>query len=403
MAGGERFSHLPYLAIGRDILCDLFGLKNMPLAASSLSRLFAKLTSWIRIEILATRLWDYIFSWIPFAEIGADWLDLDSSVITRYGKQQGALIGYNPTKKGRASHHPLLGFLSESRFVVNIWNRSGNCKSANNVLDFFNETYGRLKDRLTFKGVRADSGFYVEDFLEKLELLGLRYIIPAVLYRNLQRRIWNLETWTPIAKGYEATAFFFKPDDWTKERRYVVIRREINMLKGRAVGKQLTFLDPKCKYTYSCFVTNDDTAPPEKIWRDYRPRACDENIIKEYKEDFALCGFCQKNFYATEAGMLIRALALNLLSLFKREILKQKNEFVEKLKTIRFKYFVIPAGRGTAQRQAVLRLSIPLQSLRQKMVRLLSQVSSYIPIIGSNCNAVGPPKSPVGEMLTPEH
>lgn len=39
-------------------------------------------------------------------------LTLDSAVSVRYGvKQAGAEVGYNPTKKGRPSHHPLLAFL----------------------------------------------------------------------------------------------------------------------------------------------------------------------------------------------------------------------------------------------------------------------------------------------------
>src|SRR5437867_10581209 len=33
---------------------------------------------------------------------------LDSVVLTLYGKQQGARLGYNPKKKGRPSYHPLL-------------------------------------------------------------------------------------------------------------------------------------------------------------------------------------------------------------------------------------------------------------------------------------------------------
>ena len=35
---------------------------------------------------------------------------LDSVVLTLYGKQQGARVGYNPKKKGRPSYHPLLCF-----------------------------------------------------------------------------------------------------------------------------------------------------------------------------------------------------------------------------------------------------------------------------------------------------
>jgi hypothetical protein len=36
--------------------------------------------------------------------------DLDSVVVTVYGKPQGARLGYNPKKKGRRSYHPLLCF-----------------------------------------------------------------------------------------------------------------------------------------------------------------------------------------------------------------------------------------------------------------------------------------------------
>jgi hypothetical protein len=41
--------------------------------------------------------------------------DLDSVVLTLYGRQQGAHLGYNPKKKGRRSYHPLLCFESHGQ------------------------------------------------------------------------------------------------------------------------------------------------------------------------------------------------------------------------------------------------------------------------------------------------
>ena len=42
-------------------------------------------------------------------------LMLDSTVVVRYGqKQAGAAKGYNPTKRGRPSHHPLVAFAKET-------------------------------------------------------------------------------------------------------------------------------------------------------------------------------------------------------------------------------------------------------------------------------------------------
>jgi len=52
-------------------------------------------------------------------------LDVDSTVITRFGDQEGAEVGYNPRYKGRESHHPILAFLAEPKMVTNAWIRSG--------------------------------------------------------------------------------------------------------------------------------------------------------------------------------------------------------------------------------------------------------------------------------------
>jgi len=54
-------------------------------------------------------------------QLGVDNLtiDFDSAVITGYGDQQGSAKGYNPNKKGRNSHHPLMVFVSQTRMVAN--------------------------------------------------------------------------------------------------------------------------------------------------------------------------------------------------------------------------------------------------------------------------------------------
>lgn len=45
---------------------------------------------------------------VPWKDIKEDWLTFDSTVIERYGKQEGVKRGYNPKKKGRGSHSPLM-------------------------------------------------------------------------------------------------------------------------------------------------------------------------------------------------------------------------------------------------------------------------------------------------------
>ena len=45
-------------------------------------------------------------------------LDVDSTVVTRNGEQEGAARGYNPNRHGRPSHHPLLAFVAEARMAA---------------------------------------------------------------------------------------------------------------------------------------------------------------------------------------------------------------------------------------------------------------------------------------------
>ncbi len=51
---------------------------------------------------------------------------LGCTVITREGSQEGSAKGYNPNRKGRNSHHPLIAFISQTRMVANAWLRPGN-------------------------------------------------------------------------------------------------------------------------------------------------------------------------------------------------------------------------------------------------------------------------------------
>ncbi|MFZ1978062.1 MAG: transposase, partial [Bacteroidota bacterium] len=53
-------------------------------------------------------------------------LDMDSTVLTLYGKQELALIGYNPTKHGRPSYHPLLCFDGITKDCIHAELRAGN-------------------------------------------------------------------------------------------------------------------------------------------------------------------------------------------------------------------------------------------------------------------------------------
>ncbi len=99
--GANRFLHTEVTrhdaALGK-----IFGWNNPP-GQDTYKRFFSKFNQGTNQKV-----GDYFYSWF-FDNIKFDnfTLDIDSSVMTRYGEQEGAKKGYNPNKKGRSSHHPV--------------------------------------------------------------------------------------------------------------------------------------------------------------------------------------------------------------------------------------------------------------------------------------------------------
>jgi len=84
-------------------------------------------------------------------------LDLDSSIVERYGKQEGAWLGYNPKKHRRPSHHPRIATLGRRPWVVHAWLRSGNTSSARGAGAFLDETLAILPKGIKILHLRGDS------------------------------------------------------------------------------------------------------------------------------------------------------------------------------------------------------------------------------------------------------
>ena len=240
---------------------------------------------------------------------------------------------------------------------------------------------------IKISGIIADSGFYVKQFIEALEEKHLTYIIAVRLFRPLQREIYGLTTWETVDRGIWITEFSFMHPTWGKERRYIVVRQDITR-RRKAMGKTLPLFANEViirDYRYSVWVTNSSESPYE-VWTRCKPRANDENTIKELKEDFALGGFSMERFYAVEAAMVLRILMYNLFLLFKQEFLGQK-EKRQQLKTLRYKYFVLPAYMGRTGRDVLLRISVMNKKIRAKLAYLFTRISQYIPDVDLNCSA----------------
>lgn len=345
--GASRFTHCSWLRYD-STLKQIFQWKSIP-SQSTLSRFFGKF-SWKRNTEVFPRLQKWFFEQLRIDNMT---LDLDSSVMTRYGEQEGANVGYNPKKPGRASHHPLIAFMAEMRMVVNAWMRPGNTSSLSNIQNFLDETMNILQNK-KIGLIRADSGFFSESFLRYFETRSLHYVVAAKFYSPLRSELRSGKTWIHVADGIEMCEWSYKLPGWSKERRMIAVRKNIER-RPKASGKLLLFDIPQERYRYSVFVTDLDL-PMQQIWNIYRDRGDAENRIKELKYDFGADSFCLKRFFATEASFRFIMIAYNLISLFRQLVLKQKNQST--LSSIRFKCFALGAWISRHANQRILKIAL---------------------------------------------
>jgi hypothetical protein len=354
--GANRFMHLEVLRFDHT-LQKLFGWDRMA-GHQAFQRYFKKFN-------LADnhRIFHSVYQWF-FEQLHFDnyTLDLDSTVLTRFGSQQGAARGHNRSKPGRRSHHPLMAFVAECRMVANFWLRSGGASAANNFESFLRDTLDKLRGK-TIGLLRADSGFYDRKIFELLESLSIQYIIAGQMYPVVQRTIVAQKSWIPISRGIEVTSFAYHSPLWNSPRRMVVVRQSIND-RPKATGMSLPLFqqdDLVKAFRYSIFITNL-TLPAKDVWMLYRNRADAENRIKELKEDFALSSFCMQRFEATETALNWIMVAYNLMSLFRIAILKSKIQ--PQLKTMRYKLFAVPAYITRSGNQKILNMAVAMKRRR---------------------------------------
>ena len=348
--GANRFLHTEVtrhdLTLGK-----IFDWKNT-LGQDTYKRFFSKFNQATNQKVSA-----YFYSWI-FDNFKFDnfTLDIDSSVMTRYGEQEGAKKGYNPAKRGRCSHHPLIAFIDDVKLVANMWLRSGDTSSANNFLSFLEDTLSKLKNK-TVSLIRLDSGFFQSNILDYLEQKAMSYIIAAKFTHPIQRVIKESTSWIVLDTGIEICEQVYQSDSWQVPRRLVIVRQKIKD-RPNAPGKQLRiFLEEEVfkNYRYSAYVTNMNFAPAE-IWRLYRGRANAENRIKELKYDFGFDSFNLKDFYATEAALTFVMIAYNLMALFRTFVLQEKTQ--KTLSTLRYRTFAVGAYFEKINDKLVLKIAL---------------------------------------------
>ena len=276
-------------------------------------------------------------------------LDMDSTVLTLYGKQELALVGYNPTKHGRPSYHPLLCFDGITKDCIHGELRAGNVYTSAGTTNLLDASFAKIPPTVKRVFIRADKGFYDHKIVEKIETVPSRmFAIAAKLTAPIKRRLSSLRYHSPTP-GIETANFTYQPNGWKHRYRFVIIRRPI----PEDPTEQLSLFSMG-KFSYQVIVTNMKLKPLN-IWRFYNGRAAIELIIKELKNDYPLAKIPTKHFAANESYFHILLFSYNIINWFKRLCLPEKYHTMT-LSSLRARLLLIPGELVHSGNRPILKL-----------------------------------------------
>jgi hypothetical protein len=286
----------------------------------------------------------------PLLERDRVTLDLDSTLVEHHGPV-GSRQGTRGTYAGKVAWHPLLCFVAESGEWLHGKLRNGHAAPSTGARRFLRECLERLPTggRLL---LRADEGFFGQDFLADLEGEEITYAVGCPLIASVRARIGEIPEadWQPSSyrPGSQVASFLWQPKTWPVKRRFVVRRDPVEL------GDQLSLEDRE--WHYWALVTNDGERPADELECWQREKANVENRIKEVKLGLGLDNLPCRGFHANWAYLLITLLAYNLLCWLKLLALPAR-ESTSYAKRLRFRFIAVAATVGRSGRRLVLRLS----------------------------------------------
>ena len=252
-------------------------------------------------------------------------LDTDTTVKCLYGKQEGAVVSYNPTKRGRPSHNYHSCFMANTRLALCIEVNQGNEHTANHVMPSLWRYYDSLSPDRRPALIRGDIFLGNEGFLAAAESRSAHYLTKLRLTANVKRLIKRLffsAIWVDAGHGYEGAESELKLDGWTCSRRVIVTRRLIKDNIVLTDDKQLNFAfidtsENARRYEYAVLVT-DLSYDVYAIAQLYRDRADAENCFDELKNQWGWGGYTTQDLKRCRLVSRMVALVYNWWSLFVR-------------------------------------------------------------------------------------
>ena len=313
----------------------------------------------------------------------ADW---DSTVNSRYGKQEDAEPGYNPHKPGRPSHHPLVCAVGGTRLALHMEWRKGNAVSATGWTGAMEKVWRNPLARRRIKLNRGDIGFGQEKIMAWHEAEDTRrpnYLFKLKLTRNVRRAIaaidWPDWKGAPTEGMRQLAETKLRLTGWSKERRVVVSRT----LKPLTTSPQDEFWGTGEEVVHA-YVTDltIEQAEAFQVVALYRQRGDAENVFDELKNQWGFAGFCARKAVVSECAARLLLLVYNLWSMFVR-VLKNDGMHTEAI-TSRYELLMIPGrltrsgGRRTLKLAVGKKLGAFLNAAYKRLLAWLDQTAPQL-------------------------
>jgi Transposase DDE domain group 1 len=351
---GRRFSHVGWVREDPGVAAVL-GLERVR-GEDALPRLVGRLSAaqaraWLRTAEVE------LYRGLPERFIG-DW---DSTVNTRYGHQEGAETGYNPFKRGRPSHHPLVCVAAGTRLCLHMAWRPGNTVSATGWQGAMEQLWQHAEIRQRLWLNRGDIGFGQESICAWHEAPGEarpKYLFKLRLTPNVRRAIAKvpLEAWRgcPTLGTEQVAETTLRLEGWSQTRRVVMVRT----LKPVNAGPQEEFWSTP-EDEVMAYVTNLTAAEAtaEQVVLLYRKRADAENVFDEVKNQWGFRGFCSQRGVVTESAGRLVWLTYNLWTLFVRLMGLEPKQHTEAVRSRR-QFLVLAAQMSCSGRQRTWKLAV---------------------------------------------
>lgn len=321
LGGHSRYAHLTALRFDQ-VTPALLGMSKV-VSEDSARRALGKL------EQIAARNWQRTHMracWEPL--LYEPWvLDIDTTIKTIYGHQEGAEVGYNPHKPGRPSHTYHTYWIARIRICLDVEVRPGKEHAGKHGMPALWELIDSLPRRAWPQFARGDCGYGNEENMKEAEARGLGYLFKLRQTTKVKELIKMLETmggWGDAGQGFEGAEGMLRLSGWSRTRRVIVLRRlrvrkdpkEKSALPLLALAGTCTF--EHASYEYMVLVTSLSHSIAA-IAQLYRDRADSENPFDELKNQWGWAGFTTRDFERSQIMARLIALIYNWWSLFVRK------------------------------------------------------------------------------------